>query len=65
MCLCNALTSAIGLGQSGAGRRDEPSIVTLGSDLDGALALLRVHTGGWTAAEVVDYLRAPAASPTG
>lgn len=64
VCLCNALTSAIGLGQSRAGRPAEPSIVTLGSDLDGALALSKLHTGGWTAAQVIDYLGTQPVSPS-
>lgn len=62
VCLCNGLTSAIGLGQGRAGRPEEPPIVTLGSDVGGALEMLQAHAGGWSAAQVVDYLRTPTGS---
>lgn len=55
-CLCNALTSNVDLGQT---RRDgavEPSLVTLGTDLDGARELELKHPGGWTATEAVTWL---------
>jgi NAD(P)H-dependent flavin oxidoreductase YrpB (nitropropane dioxygenase family) len=55
VCLCNALMSAVGLGQHRDGEM-EPAISTLGADLDGARELLRRHPGGWGAADVIAYL---------
>ena len=58
-CLCNALTSNIGLGQT---RRDgylEPPLLTLGSDIDGLRALAADYQKGWTAADVVAWLSRP------
>lgn len=55
-CLCNALTSNIGLGQN---RRDgyaEPPLVTLGADLEGARTLTTRHPNGWRAADAVAWL---------
>ncbi|MFT3859829.1 nitronate monooxygenase [Micropruina sp.] len=55
-CLCNALMANIGLGQV---RRDgyvEQPAVTLGQDLEGARALLRLYPGGWTARQAIDWL---------
>src|SRR6266540_1351322 len=52
-CLCNALTAAVGLGQT---RRDgyvEPAIVTLGADLSGVRELAAARPGGWSAADAV------------
>ena len=62
VCLCNGLTSAVGLGQVRAGGGNEPSIVTLGTDVDGARSLLRMHGRGWTAAQVIAYLSAQVGS---
>jgi NAD(P)H-dependent flavin oxidoreductase YrpB (nitropropane dioxygenase family) len=61
-CLCNALTADIGLGQT---RRDgyvEPTLVTLGSDLDSVRGLAARHPDGWTGADVVTWLTAGTAS---
>jgi NAD(P)H-dependent flavin oxidoreductase YrpB (nitropropane dioxygenase family) len=55
-CLCNALMANVGLGQE---RRDgyaEEPLVTLGSGLDGAHAMLKRRPDGWTAAEAVSWL---------
>jgi len=55
-CLCNALTANIGLGQN---RRDgyaEPTLVTLGADLEGARTLTTRHPDGWCAADAVTWL---------
>ena len=41
VCLCNALMSAVGLGQRRLDGSVEPAISTLGADLDGARELLR------------------------
>ena len=59
-CLCNALTSDIGLGQT---RRDgylEPPLVTLGSDIDGLREVASIYHDGWTATDVVTWLSPPA-----
>jgi NAD(P)H-dependent flavin oxidoreductase YrpB (nitropropane dioxygenase family) len=58
-CLCNALSSNIGLGQT---RRDgyvEPPLLTLGSDIDGLQTIAADHHEGWTAADVVAWLSRP------
>lgn len=59
-CLCNALMANVGLGQHRKDGYDELAAVTLGQDLDGARRLVDRHPGGWTAAEAVDWLMAPA-----
>ena len=56
VCLCNALMSAVGLGQRRLDGSVEPAISTLGADLDGARELLRRHPDGWGAADVIAYL---------
>jgi len=58
-CLCNALTSDIGLGQT---RRDgylEPPLVTLGSQIDGLRDLAAIHQDGWKARDVLAWLSPP------
>ncbi len=59
-CLCNALATDIGLGQTRADGYEEETLVTLGADLDGARRLIAQHPGGWTADEALDWLLAPA-----
>jgi NAD(P)H-dependent flavin oxidoreductase YrpB (nitropropane dioxygenase family) len=58
-CLCNALLANVGLGQT---RRDsgypEDPLVTLGSGLDGASAMLQRYPAGWSAAQAVTWLLA-------
>jgi NAD(P)H-dependent flavin oxidoreductase YrpB (nitropropane dioxygenase family) len=56
VCLCNALTATVGLGQYRRGGTAEPPVVTLGADLDGARELLRRHPEGWGANDVIAYL---------
>jgi hypothetical protein len=56
VCLCNALMSAVGLGQRRGAGEVEPAISTLGADLDGARELLKRHPDGWDAADVIAYL---------
>lgn len=56
VCLCNALMSAVGLGQRRGAGEFEPPISTLGADLDGARELLKRHPTGWGAADVIAYL---------
>ncbi|BEP13028.1 nitronate monooxygenase [Acidothermaceae bacterium B102] len=57
-CLCNALFANIGLAQTRPDGYVEPPLLTLGSDLDGAVRLLAAHPGGWSATHVVDWLLA-------
>lgn len=58
VCLCNALTSTVGLGQTRPDGYAEPALATLGSDLAGAAALAEVEPAGWTAQQAVDFLLA-------
>jgi NAD(P)H-dependent flavin oxidoreductase YrpB (nitropropane dioxygenase family) len=60
-CLCNALMANVGHGQVRAGGYVEEAAVTLGQDLDGARRLSARYPDGWTAAEAIDWLLAPAA----
>lgn len=65
VCLCNALLADVGLGQTRrhSGYTEDP-LVTLGSGLDGAAAMLRRYPAGWSAAQAVAWLLAdPAADP--
>ncbi len=55
-CLCNALMSNIGLGQTRADGYAEPPLITLGADLSGAQQLLKSHPNGWNATQAVAYL---------
>lgn len=61
-CLCNALTANVGLAQTRRDGYQEPELATLGGDLDGVRQLAELHPDGWTAAEVLDWLTAPARS---
>jgi len=56
-CLCNGLMASVGLGQTrrGTGYAEDP-LVTLGSDLDGVRAMLRLHPDGWSAADAMTWL---------
>lgn len=56
ICLCNALTATVGVGQTRPDGYTEASLVTLGSDLSGLHALAGRHPDGWTAEEAVRYL---------
>lgn len=56
VCLCNALTADVGLGQTRPDGLHEEPLVTLGADLDGARRLAALHPDGWSAAQVVDWL---------
>ncbi len=60
-CLCNALMANVGHGQVRADGYVEEAAVTLGQDLDGARRLAARYPDGWTAAEAIDWLLAPAA----
>jgi NAD(P)H-dependent flavin oxidoreductase YrpB (nitropropane dioxygenase family) len=59
LCLCNGLLSTAGHPQTrpaSAGLTEEPPLLTLGQDLDGARRLLAAHPGGWSAADVMAWL---------
>ena len=55
-CLCNALMSNVGLGQTRADGYTEPPLITLGADLSGAKELLAFYPKGWNATDAVQYL---------
>jgi len=59
VCLCNALTATVGLGQQRHDGNAEPLIATLGAALGGAQELLRRHPEGWRASDVMAYLTGP------
>ena len=56
-CLCNALMADIGLGQIRADGTTELPLVTFGSDLAGANELSKIYPKGWSANQVLEYLR--------
>lgn len=60
VCLCNALSADVGLGQTRPDGRPEEPMVTLGADLTGANRLAELHPDGWSADQVLDWLLAPA-----
>lgn len=57
-CLCNALTAAVGLGQTRRDGYPEPPLVTLGTDLSGLRTLAGRYPDGWSAAQAVHFLSA-------
>ena len=63
LCLCNGLMATAGLAQiRAANGYQEPALVTAGSDFSGVRALMQ-HTerlGFYSAADVLDYVGAPA-----
>lgn len=56
LCLCNGLSATIGLGQHRPDGYQEPSLVTLGADIEGLVAMHERFPGGWTARELIDQL---------
>jgi NAD(P)H-dependent flavin oxidoreductase YrpB (nitropropane dioxygenase family) len=56
VCLCNALTADVGLGQVDPDGRTELPLVTLGADLAGARRLAALHPEGWSADDAIDWL---------
>jgi NAD(P)H-dependent flavin oxidoreductase YrpB (nitropropane dioxygenase family) len=56
-CLCNALVASAGLPQVRKDGTEEPPIVTLGDDLDGARTLLATHPDGYSATDAIAWLR--------
>lgn len=65
ICLCNALTATVGLGQTRKDGYQEASLVTLGTDIEGLANFRAVYPDGWGAADVVAWLMqgAPADTP--
>lgn len=59
-CLCNALMANVGLAQTQPDGTVEPALVTSGDDIAALAPLLARGPGGYTAADVVDYLLGPA-----
>lgn len=55
-CLCNGLMANIGLPQVRKDGYVEASIVTLGSDIEGAKELLAQHSNGYGADQAIDWL---------
>jgi NAD(P)H-dependent flavin oxidoreductase YrpB (nitropropane dioxygenase family) len=65
VCLCNALTANVGLGQIREDGYEELPLVTLGADLEGCHRLAALHPGGWSARQALDWiLGALPAAPT-
>lgn len=56
VCLCNALTANVGLGQTRRDGYSEQALITLGADVDGARRLAAEHPGGWSAAQALRWL---------
>lgn len=56
VCLCNALTADVGLGQTRPDGAAEEPLVTLGADVTGVRRLAELLPGGWTAGQVLDWL---------
>jgi len=56
ICLCNALSANIGMGQTRPGGEAELPLVTLGDDLEGSTRLAGRFPEGWTADDAVQWL---------
>jgi hypothetical protein len=56
VCLCNALTANVGLGQTREDGYEELPLVTLGTDLEGCHRLAALHPGGWSARQALEWL---------
>ncbi len=59
LCLCNGLLATAGHPQrrpASSGLTEEPPLLTLGQDVDGARTLLDRYPDGWSAADVVAWL---------
>ena len=59
LCLCNGLLATAGHPQrrpASSGLTEEPPLLTLGQDVDGARTLLSLYPDGWSAADVVAWL---------
>lgn len=55
-CLCNSLSADVGLGQARPDGTTELPLLTLGSELHGARALLGRHPQGWSAGQALAWL---------
>jgi len=55
-CLCNGLMSNIGLPQHRLSGYVEPTLLTLGSDVEGLKELHSHFKNGWSAKEAISYL---------
>ena len=62
LCLCNALMTNVGLGQTRATGYVEKPLITLGADLGGPQRLAAIHPHGWTARQALDWLLSPEAA---
>jgi NAD(P)H-dependent flavin oxidoreductase YrpB (nitropropane dioxygenase family) len=56
VCLCNALTANVELGQTRPDGFTEEPLLTLGADMDGARELARAHPAGWSALDALRWL---------
>ena len=61
-CLCNALMADINLGNTRGDGYSEKPLVTLGADLNGVYALLKIYPDGWSATQAIEYLMQEAPS---
>ncbi len=56
ICLCNALTANVGLGQTREDGYEEKPLVTLGTDVEGCGRLAKLFPGGWSARQALAWL---------
>jgi NAD(P)H-dependent flavin oxidoreductase YrpB (nitropropane dioxygenase family) len=56
VCLCNALTANVELGQTRSDGYVEEPLLTLGADVDGARELARAYPDGWSALHALSWL---------
>jgi len=56
VCLCNALTANVELGQTRPDGYSEEALLTLGADVDGARVLADAHPDGWSALDALRWL---------
>jgi hypothetical protein len=56
VCLCNALTANVELGQTRPDGYSEEALLTLGADVDGARVLADAHPTGWSALDALRWL---------
>jgi Dioxygenases related to 2-nitropropane dioxygenase len=63
VCLCNALTANVELGQTRPDGYTEEPLLTLGADMDGARQLALAHPAGWSALDALQWLLPERAAP--
>jgi NAD(P)H-dependent flavin oxidoreductase YrpB (nitropropane dioxygenase family) len=63
VCLCNALTANVELGQTRPDGYVEEPLLTLGADVEGARQLALAHPVGWTAIEALRWLLPGSSGP--